>query len=406
MSMGDLKTLQKEGSEGTSTRSMLGTYEYMSPEQKRGEEATAQSDLYAVGLMAFKLLTGQNPGVKPPSRVYAGLIHDWDGMVERSLEENMADRWPSAMGMQAALNAIAKAVNEQLEVRAAAAMQEEERRRAEEAILKEKQTTIKHVKLKISGRDYLPEGIRTKTIALGGDATMDFVWIPPGEFQMGSPMTENERSDDEGPQHEVQFSTGFWMCMTEVTQNQYAQMRGVNPSKWKGANLPVDSVSWFDAKTFCEEVSRLLDRRVRLPSEAEWEYACRAETTTAFHCGNQLDSSMANFDGTMPYGGGRQGMARQRTTPVGTFKPNAWGLFDMHGNLFEWCEDWDHDDYNGAPTDGGAWTDPAGQYRILRGGSWKSNAAFCRSARRVGDEPFLKGDLFGFRVVMEVNGND
>ena len=239
-----------------------------------------------------------------------------------------------------------------------------------------------------------------KKLDLGGGVTLDLAWIPAGTFTMGSPAGEAERIGNEGPQHEVRFAQGFWMGQTEVTQAQYEQVTGGNPSNWKGANLPVENVSWNDAKEFCRKASQTTGQEVRLPSEAEWEYACRAGTTTPFHYGDSLDATMANFDGNYPYGNGRKGEYRQRTTAVKSFRPNAWGLYDMHGNVWEWCEDGYHDSYNGAPRDGSPWLSPAGSYRVLRGGSWYDDARYCRSAYRSGFVPVSANFNFGFRVVL------
>lgn len=240
----------------------------------------------------------------------------------------------------------------------------------------------------------------SRTVDLGGGVKLDLAWIPAGSFTMGSPAGEKDRGGDEGPQHRVAFAQGFWMGQTEVTQAQYEQVMGRNPSKWKGADLPVENVSWNDAQEFCREASRILGAEVRLPSEAEWEYACRAGTTTPFHYGDSLDSTMANFAGNYPYGNGRKGEYRQRTIPVKSFRPNAWGLFDMHGNVWEWCEDCYHDTYNGAPTDGTAWLSPSGSSRVLRGGSWSFSAWGCRSAYRGRRGPGGAGIIYGFRVVV------
>ncbi len=220
---------------------------------------------------------------------------------------------------------------------------------------------------------------------------------------MGSPESEEDRSDDEGPQHRVTISSGYWIGKYEVTQRQYERIIGVNPSYFKGADFPVEHVSWDDAQAFCRKLQGRLPRELagktaRLPTEAEWEYACRAGTITPFYYGDSLDSSMANFDGNNPYGGGREGEYRERTTPVGSFQPNAWGLYDMHGNVWEWCQDW----YGEYPS--GAATDPtgpgSGEERVLRGGSWNDRAGYCRSADRFLYDPVTRYVSLGFRLVV------
>ena len=250
---------------------------------------------------------------------------------------------------------------------------------------------------------FVPKRGDTKTVDLGNGETMEFVWIEPGRFEMGSPSSESGRYDDEGPRHWVTIGEGFWLGQTEVTQGQYRAVMGKNPSSFKGSDmLPVEQVSWNDAKSFCERVSRETGLRVRLPSESEWEFACRAGTTTAFNTGSTINTDQANYNGNWTYGNGRKGVYREKTVPVGSFKPNAWGLYDMPGNVWEWCEDVWHDSYQGAPTDGSAWTRGVDQgRRVLRGGSWLDYPRFCRSAFRGRYTPVNAHFLNGFRVCLD-----
>ena len=217
---------------------------------------------------------------------------------------------------------------------------------------------------------------------------IELVYIPAGTFTMGSPEGEEGRDSDEGPQHQVTLSQGFYLGKAEVTQAQWEKVTGKNPSSFQnaGAAAPVENVSWDDCQAFCQAAGSGL----RLPLEAEWEYACRAGTTTAFHYGDSLDSSMANFDGNYPYGAGKKGEYRQTTIAVGQFKPNAWGLYDMIGNVWEWCQD----KYETYPAGSVTLAQPAGPAgrglddgagRVLRGGGWGNGARYCRSAYRVGD---------------------
>jgi formylglycine-generating enzyme required for sulfatase activity len=176
---------------------------------------------------------------------------------------------------------------------------------------------------------------------------------------------------------------------------------GNNPSQFKGADLPVDNVSWYDAVEFCELLSERTGNLYRLPTEVEWEYACRAGTVTPFHFGGAITPQIANYDGEHPYGLAAKGIYRERTTPVGSFKfANAFGLYDMHGNVWEWCQDWYHDNYKGAPKDGRAWEKPVGKDRVLRGGSCLSDATLCRATARTGFLPTEQYRGFGFRVVV------
>ena len=237
---------------------------------------------------------------------------------------------------------------------------------------------------------------------LGNQVFLEMVAIPGGTFEMGSPETELERETDEGPQHEVTVPS-FFMGKYPVTQAEYEAVMGNNPSNFKGADRSVDSVSWEDAMQFCQKLSQLTEREYRLPSEAEWEYACRAGTTTPFHFGETITTDLANYYGSSTYGQGPKGVYRQETTPYRSFKvANAFGLFDMHGNVWEWCADSWHNSYEGAPTDGSAWidNDNRSQNRMLRGGSWLNSPGSCRSAIRYNVNPANRNLIIGFRVVL------
>jgi len=193
-----------------------------------------------------------------------------------------------------------------------------------------------------------------------------------------------------------------------VTQAQYEAVMGKNPSHFKGnifsegANRPVETVSWNDAVEFCQKLSVKAKRQFRLPSEAEWEYACRAGTTTPFYFGDTISTDQANYNGNHIYGSGKKGEYREKTTDVSSFPPNAFGLHDMHGNVWEWCLDHYHSSYQGASTDGHAWVDKdakSSTSRLIRGGSWNYFPRFCRSAFRIGIAPDGTDDVIGFRVV-------
>ena len=252
---------------------------------------------------------------------------------------------------------------------------------------------------------------------LGADVLpLRMMLIPSGTFLMGSPKDELGRRDREGPPHEVTVSQ-FFMAKYPVTQAQWrlvAAMPEVNvtlkldPSRFKGDLRPVERVSWFEAVEFCDRLTIHTNRQYRLPSEAEWEYACRAGTTTPFHFGPTLSTDYANYAGSSEkygaYGPGRRGEYREETTPVNQFDcANQFGLCDMHGNVWEWCQDHWHDSYEGAPTDGSAWVDEENEkdnrYRIRRGGSWSYDPDYCRSAARYVLRPDIRYDNLGFRVV-------
>jgi formylglycine-generating enzyme required for sulfatase activity len=272
---------------------------------------------------------------------------------------------------------------------------------------------------------------------------LTMVQIPAGHFLMGSPATERERDDDEGPQQEVELES-FFISQTPITQAQWRQLAGWQPRggerwgreldpepsffqprsnpkarSWADARFsllegeassdqrPVENVSWLEAMEFCSRLSQRTGRHYTLPSEAQWEYACRAGTSTPFHVGETITTEIANYDGNFTYANGPKGEYRQQTTPVGMFPANAWGLQDMHGTVWEWCLDHWHGSYEAAPRDGSAWLDVQegndkddSTTRLLRGGSWISDPGICRSAYRDHYRPDdANYGRVGFRVV-------
>lgn len=235
----------------------------------------------------------------------------------------------------------------------------------------------------------------------------EMVIIPSGSFLMGSPADEAGREDDEGPQHRVNISR-FALGKYEVTQGEWKAIVGNNPSYFPscGDDCPVEGVSWDDVQEFIQVLNQKTGQNYRLPSEAEWEYAARAGTATPFHTGNAITTDQANFDGSYPNGSGK-GVYRKTTTPAGSFAPNAFGLHDMHGNVWEWVADCYHSSYSGAPADGSAWMEGCKlsyrvrEYRIARGGSWYHNAQNLRSANRYMRESFGRYPRFGFRIARD-----
>ncbi|MEB3149042.1 MAG: bifunctional serine/threonine-protein kinase/formylglycine-generating enzyme family protein [Sphaerospermopsis sp.] len=240
---------------------------------------------------------------------------------------------------------------------------------------------------------------------LGNGVTLEMVEIPGGTFLMGSPETEKDRALNEGPQRQVTVPS-FFMGKYPLTQAQYQAIMGDNPSRFKGDGSttltnqrPVERVSWNDAVNFCERLSQKTGKTYRLPSEAQWEYACRAGTTTPFYFGESITTDLVNYNGNETYGSAPKGEYRQQTTDVGSFPPNAFGLYDMHGNVWEWCLD-DWVDYNNAPTDGSAVTSQGGR-KLLRGRSWGNNPRDCRSAyRSISLDPGSSDLDYGFRLVV------
>jgi eukaryotic-like serine/threonine-protein kinase len=232
---------------------------------------------------------------------------------------------------------------------------------------------------------------------------LTMVKIPAGTFLMGSPTTEEGCQPEEQPQHPVNIPE-FYLGQTLVTQAQWA---AIFPDKFVGDNpnsqLPVYSINWLDAIDFCDRLSQKTGRNYRLPSESEWEYACRAETTTPFAYGDTIAPTVVNYDGEHPYAQAPQGELRQKVTPVGTLPPNLFGLYDMHGNLWEWCLDEWFDRYHDAPTNGSAMGDiearDGQQLRVVRGGSWFSHGCICRSASRANLLASFRHNYYGLRVV-------
>ncbi|NES69484.1 MAG: formylglycine-generating enzyme family protein [Okeania sp. SIO2D1] len=248
---------------------------------------------------------------------------------------------------------------------------------------------------------------RQKIEDLGNGIKLEMVYIPGGSFLMGSPENEKERNKNESPQHKVTIEP-FYMSKYPITQEQYLVIMGKNPSRFKGKKLfrkdseggkrPVENVRWLDATEFCQKLSIKTGKAYILPSESQWEYACRAGTTTPFYFGSSITPSLVNYNS-------------KSTCDVGSFPPNAFGLYDMHGNVWEWCQDIWHDNYNGAPTNGSPWETPEkgffksifGVGQVLRGGCWINDSRDCRCARRYDGNADDHNGFVGFRVVLPVS---
>ncbi|MBE9144795.1 SUMF1/EgtB/PvdO family nonheme iron enzyme [Planktothrix mougeotii LEGE 06226] len=271
--------------------------------------------------------------------------------------------------------------------------QEEERKRQEEAEKRRRQKEFEFdvITVNAQGKETKRERRRAEFFKqdLGNNISLEMVSIPGGTFMMGAAQNEANASSDEYPQHPVNIAA-FSMAKYPITQAQWEAIMGNNPSSFKGANRPVDSVTWHEAQEFCQRLSQKTSKTYRLPSEAEWEYACRAKTESPFHFGETITADLANYGGNCA-----------ETTDVGSFKkPNAFGLYDMHGNVWEWCADPWHENYTGAPDDGSVWESGGNtQYRVLRGGSCYGNPWVCRSAYRYRYVPVSRNRYFGFRVV-------
>lgn len=242
-----------------------------------------------------------------------------------------------------------------------------------------------------------------KSIDLGGGVKMEFVLIPAGEFYMGSPKSEKGRDGDEGPVHYVKISKPFYMGKYEVTQLQYRVV--VGPGKafyFRGNNYPADKVSWNQANKFCGELFEHAGLLARLPTEAEWEYACRAGTTTPFYTGATINPDQANYNGKKTYPNGVKGTYLRSTVEVGSYPPNPFGLYDMHGNVWEWCNDRYLDHYYKISLS----IDPHGSgdslSTVIRGGAWDCHPTDCRSANRDDRKSWRHIRDTGFRAVLEL----
>ncbi|MGK7947088.1 MAG: formylglycine-generating enzyme family protein, partial [Microcystaceae cyanobacterium] len=280
------------------------------------------------------------------------------------------------------------------------------------------------VKVNAKGEEIERKTHRVKyfTEKLADGVTLDLVYIPKGTFMMGTEASEIERLNQkynvdyfsrESPQHEVTVPS-FYMAKFPITQKQWqaiatqTDLKGERdlepePSHFKGDNRPVEQVTWHDAVEFCQRLSKLTGNEYKLPSEAQWEYGCRARTTTPFYFGETITGELANYDASETYAEESKGRYRGETTPVGSFPANAFGLYDLHGNVWEWCEDTWHDNYEGAPIDGSAWVDENdndNHSRMLRGGSWSYYPWNCRAAIRLNHVPGYDNSNIGFRVVV------
>jgi formylglycine-generating enzyme required for sulfatase activity len=385
----------------TRVGTVTGTPGYASPEQFRGM-VYHSSDLYSLAVTCVRLLTGHFQKADGADELfdtrkmqwqwqkYVSLSQELTTVLETMLQDIPTRRYDSAAEVLAAL------ANQKTIVIPTSQTQTF-------------QNPLKQIFQFISPPTNPPKppaninvNINPQssfTEDLGNGVKLEMIAIPGGTFWMGSPANEAERGDNESPQHQVTVPS-FFMGKYPLTQAQYQAIMGKNPAYFKGNNRPVENVSWDDAVRFCQKLSQRTGKNYRLPSEAEWEYACRAGTKTPFSFGDNITTDLVNYDGTYPYKSAPKGKYREQTTDVGTFPPNAFGLYDMHGNVWEWCEDDWHENYIDAPTDGSAWNSQSGSNtKLLRGGSWSGLARYCRSADRNRYSRDNRNFNDGFRVV-------
>jgi formylglycine-generating enzyme required for sulfatase activity len=413
------------------TGTMIGSPEYCAPEQMRGKPSFA-SDIFSLGVTCINLLTAT-----PPFDLYSPEAEtDWvwrdylnDNMVDQHLAlvldkmivQNLAGRYRSAAAVLQALDGdvseypasittdrskfigkfsqdiftfeTAQFVNVSIEkaeiIKKPGWLGIGEREEVQINMVEDLQLQKSTGQAERFAED------------LGNGVQLEMVYVPKGSFTMGS-----DESEDEKPLHLVGISD-FYMGRYQITQKQYLILMGENPAKWPGAQLPVEQVSWHDAQFFCEQLSARAGKEYRLPSEAEWEYACRAMSNTPFNFGETIDTNIANYNGGYIYQSGREkvygeaeGIYRESTVPVDSFPANDFGLSQMHGNLWEWCAD-EWGKYPGAEDAGSKSSWSPADARIIRGGSWYNVPNHCRSAFRNRESAQAKNSQIGFRVVCE-----
>jgi formylglycine-generating enzyme required for sulfatase activity len=424
----------------------VGTLGYMPSEQNCGKPKLS-SDIYAVGMVGIKALTGKDPESFPTDQNTGNIIWRNEAQVSKYLADILdkmvhqyfPQRYDNATEALKALNIQNNKTRRQILILGGLAgsgfvgallIQRFNKPSPENIPTSEliPETPPKNIstpqptpsptpspRLKfpietfttvtVNSRGEIisrPQGqAELMTENIGNGVSLEMVKIPGGRFLMGSPETEAERRSSEGPQHYVDVPE-FFMGKYAVTQGQWEAVMGNNPSRFKGASRPVEKVSWYDATKFCQKLSQITGKKYSLPSESQWEYACRAGTTTPFYFGETITSELVNYDGDYTYADAPEGIYRKETTNVGIFPPNAFGLYDMHGNVWEWCADEWHSNYDGAPTDSSVWLDGDKDRSPLRGGSWAGIPINCRSAIR--NIYYRRDDhiiLSGFRVVCD-----
>ncbi|MGK7902249.1 MAG: SUMF1/EgtB/PvdO family nonheme iron enzyme [Hormoscilla sp.] len=399
-----------------SGKTTAGTLGYAPPEQMLYGKAYAASDLYALGATCIHLLTGENPFFlfepmdsrwlwqESLQRQGKSVSPQLTQVIEGLLREKPKDRYQSATEVLAALNS---KTGQSVPLSTIISMPRKTGA-AHQANPQSKANTLPTFEFEVviidkGGRETSDRRLRAEFYRedLGNGVILEMVSIPGGKFTIGSPESEVGRQKTEGPQREVTISP-FFMGKFPITQAQWQAVMGNNPSKFKGANRPVENVSWNDAVEFCQQLSRKTGKTYRLPSEAQWEYACRAGTTTPFHFGETITADLANYNGMNTYGQEPKGSYREQTTPVGYFQvANNFGLYDIHGNVWEWCADPWHETYRGILADGSIWEFGGDDsFRMLRGGSWVNYPANCRRAYRGRNSPGDGNTFVGLRVVV------
>ncbi|MCY7383153.1 MAG: SUMF1/EgtB/PvdO family nonheme iron enzyme [Microcoleus sp. CAN_BIN18] len=412
------------GSVLTRVGTVTGTPGYAAPEQMQGHVFPA-SDLYSLGVTCIRLLTGCLLAEKNGTLVdelfdpmqmewiwrnkAVSLSNDLGQVLDKMLLFPVGARYQSAAEVLQALNPVSVAPTQK------SAPPPQSKPVQPSPVAPTKISAPPQPK---------PSQLQSFTEDLGNRVNLEMIAIPGGTFTMGAPETEEESFDKERPQRRVTIQP-FLMGKYAITQAQWKVVAkfpkiqyDLNPDPFifQGNNRPVEQVSWYDAVEFCARLSLNTGWNYHLPSEAEWEYACRAGTTTPFYFGQTITTDQVNYNGNYSYHNSLKGKYREQTTDVGSFPANAFGLYDMHGNVYEWCADPWHDSYHGAPTDGSVWDENSNdhryknyldllvqsknddRYRLLRGGSWPYLPRNCRAAIRLRNQPYLRNNHLGFRV--------
>jgi len=399
----------------------IGSVDFMAPEQGIDpRKAVPQSDIWSLAATAFVVLTGHTVRVRTEQRIPPAI----EEVLFKALGASPEDRYHSMSEFSAELmsafqksqrtlltrrgvfagitGGVLALASWQLTKDAPKSAPDPSTRPAEPALPLGGSTTFEAPQKKVPEEQQV---IAELTNSLG----MSFCHIPPGEFLMGSPPAEPGRRADEEA-HRVVMSRGIHFGKHLVTQANWLEVTGSNPSSFlqdepkKLLGLPVENISWHDALSFLNALNekyRMPGYRYRLPTEAEWEYACRAGTTTAFSFGQSLNGTQANCDGTFPYGSDKPGISIARTSPVSKYPPNTFGLYDMHGNTWEWCSDWYEEHYYSDSPSESPGGPASGTKKVVRGGAWNSFAVACRSAARGSFAPDYHDASIGLRIVCE-----
>ena len=412
---------------------------YAPPEFFAVDQVRPGSDLYSLGASCIHLLTGTAPHTLPlkdgevwvehwqkhlPQTLSDGLL----AILDQLLQTDISERYTSALEVLRELRAVTQSTSSPLPsspspsslspqvspVRPIQPPSDPPSKPLKQQPSKPSAPTFQAEVVQVDAQGQITDrqhhSINYISEDLGKGLQLELVAIPSGQFTMGSPPNELQRQSTEGPQHIVAVPE-FYLGKFLVTQVQWRAIAALpavkreieaQPSVFTGDKRPVEGVSWFDVVEFCDRLSLLTGKDYHLPSEAAWEYACRADSQTPFAFGETLNTDIANYDGTVGYGAGPSGRYRQQTTLVGKFSANRYGLYDMHGNVWEWCADHWHGNYGKAPVDGSVWQDQFFFACVLRGGAWNTEAASCRSATRIWEAASEQSNTIGFRIACTV----